>query len=76
MSASRSRATAESIFIPRFMVAARHQCKYQGLLRQYFPKGSDFSRLTVEAVNQVASRINLRPRKRVDWKTPYEVYIG
>lgn len=45
-----------------------------GLLRQYFPKGSDFSKLTVEAVNQVAALINLRPRKRLGWKTPYEVY--
>ena len=47
-----------------------------GLLRQYFPKGSDFSKLTVAAVNQVAARINLRPRKRLGWKTPYEVYSG
>lgn len=47
-----------------------------GLLRQYFAKGSDFSKMTVEAVNQVAARINLRPRKRLGWKTPYEVYAG
>ena len=47
-----------------------------GLLRQYFPKGSDFSKLTVEAVSQAAARINLRPRKRLGWKTPYEVYAG
>lgn len=47
-----------------------------GLLRQYFPKGSDFSTLTVEAVNRVVAKINLRPRKRLGWKTPYEVYAG
>jgi IS30 family transposase len=47
-----------------------------GLLRQYFPKGGDFSKLTVKGVNQVAARINLRPRKRLGWKTPYEVYAG
>lgn len=47
-----------------------------GLLRQYFPKGSDFSKLTVEAVNRVVAKINLRPRKRLGWKTPYEVYAG
>lgn len=47
-----------------------------GLLRQYFPKGSDFSKLTVEAVNRVVAQINLRPRKRLGWKTPYEVYSG
>ncbi|MCH3719376.1 IS30 family transposase, partial [Campylobacter lari] len=45
-----------------------------GLLRQYFPKGSDFSKLTVEAVNRTVARINLRPRKRLGWKTPYEVH--
>lgn len=47
-----------------------------GLLRQYFPKGSDFSKLNVEAVNRVVAQINLRPRKRLGWKTPYEVYAG
>ena len=47
-----------------------------GLLRQYFTKGGDFSKLTVEAVSQVVTRNNLRPRKRLGWKTPYEVYAG
>jgi IS30 family transposase len=47
-----------------------------GLLRQYFPKGSDFSKLRVEAVNRVVVKINLRPRKRLGWKIPYEVYAG
>ena len=47
-----------------------------GLLRQYFPKGGDFSKLTVEAVSRVVTKINLRPRKRLGWKTPYEVYAG
>jgi IS30 family transposase len=47
-----------------------------GLLRQYFPKGSNFSKLTVEAVNQAVMKINLRPRKRLGWKTPYEVQTG
>jgi IS30 family transposase len=47
-----------------------------GLLRQYFPNGCDFSKLTVKGVNQVATRINLRPRKRLGWKTPYEVNAG
>ena len=34
------------------------------------------SKLTVAAVNRVVARINLRPRKRLGWKTPYEVYAG
>ena len=38
--------------------------------------GSDFSKLTVAAVNRVVAQINLRPRKRLGWKTPYEVYAG
>lgn len=44
-----------------------------GLLRQYFSSGSDFSKLTVAAVNRVVAQINLRPRKRLDWKTPYSL---
>ncbi|MQT78433.1 IS30 family transposase, partial [Pseudomonas helleri] len=36
----------------------------------------DFSKLTVEAVNRTVARINLRPRKRLGWKTPYEVHTG
>jgi IS30 family transposase len=47
-----------------------------GLLRQYFPKGSDFSKMTVAGVSKVVAKINLRPRKRLGWKTPYEVYAG
>lgn len=47
-----------------------------GLLRQYFPKGSDFSKLTTKTVSRVVAKINLRPRKRLGWKTPYEVYSG
>jgi len=47
-----------------------------GLLRQYFPKGGDFSKLDVEGVNLAVARINLRPRKRLGWRTPYEVYAG
>ena len=47
-----------------------------GLLRQYFPKGADFSTMTVESVSKVAAQINLRPRKRLGWKTPYEVHTG
>lgn len=47
-----------------------------GLLRQYFPKRSDFSKLTIEQVNRVVAKINSRPRKRLGWKTPHEVYSG
>jgi len=43
-----------------------------GLLRQYFPKGTDLSRWTAEEINAVAHTLNTRPRKTLGWKTPAE----
>jgi IS30 family transposase len=43
-----------------------------GLLRQYFPKGTDLSRWTAEQINAVAHALNSRPRKTLGWKTPAE----
>ena len=43
-----------------------------GLLRQYFPKGTDLSRWTAEEINAVATALNERPRKTLGWKTPAE----
>jgi IS30 family transposase len=44
-----------------------------GLLRQYFPKGTDLSRWSAEDLEAVALAINNRPRKILGWKTPAEV---
>ena len=44
-----------------------------GLLRQYFPKGTDLSRWSLEDLLAVQSAINGRPRKVLGWKTPAEV---
>ena len=43
-----------------------------GLLRQYFPKGTDLSRWSAQEVQAVAHALNNRPRKTLGWKTPDE----
>lgn len=43
-----------------------------GLLRQYFPKGTDLSRWSLDDILAVQDAINSRPRKILGWKTPAE----
>ena len=45
-----------------------------GLLRQYFPKGTDLSRWTAEEIEAVAHTLNTRPRKTLGWRTPAEAF--
>ena len=45
-----------------------------GLLHQYFPKGTDLTRWTATDLRAVAAAINSRPRKVLRWRTPAEVY--
>ena len=45
-----------------------------GLLRQYFPKGTDLARWSYEEIQAVAQALNSRPRKILEWKTPAEAF--
>lgn len=45
-----------------------------GLLRQYFPKGTDLSRWSAQDLEAVALALNNRPRKVLGWRTPAEVF--
>jgi len=41
-----------------------------GLIRQYFPKKTDFSKITEKQIKEVETKLNNRPRKRLQYKTP------
>lgn len=43
-----------------------------GLLRQYFPKGTDFNKVSIEQIREVERRLNTRPRAVLNWRTPSE----
>jgi len=45
-----------------------------GLLRQYFPKGTDLSRWSAADLEAVAHALNTRPRKSLGWPTPAEAF--
>lgn len=45
-----------------------------GLVRQYFPKGSSFEQVTQQQVNEVTEKLNQRPRKRFGYQSPNEVF--
>ncbi len=45
-----------------------------GLIRQYFPKGTDFAKIPRKEIKRVQDLLNSRPRKVLHWLTPLEVF--
>ncbi|MDZ7735648.1 MAG: IS30 family transposase [Gammaproteobacteria bacterium] len=45
-----------------------------GLIRQYFPKGTDFNEVSAYQIRKVQDRLNGRPRKVLDAQTPFEAF--
>jgi len=45
-----------------------------GLIRQYFPKGTDFNQVSAYQIQKAQDRLNGRPRKVLNWKTPFEAF--
>lgn len=45
-----------------------------GLIRQYFPKNHDFTQITLQDVLKVENKLNQRPRKSLNYKTPEKVF--
>lgn len=47
-----------------------------GLIRQYFPKKTDFALVSDAEIEEVVNKLNNRPRKCLGWKTPNQVFFG
>ena len=47
-----------------------------GLIRQYLPKGQSMARLTQKQCDEIAHKLNTRPRKRYDYETPQKRLFG
>ncbi|MCB7464498.1 IS30 family transposase [Lactiplantibacillus argentoratensis] len=47
-----------------------------GLIREYFPKGTDLDQLTDQDIDKFVRDLNHRPRKVLGWKSPFEVFFG
>ena len=45
-----------------------------GLLREFYPKGTDLAKVSEQELNQILDLMNQRPRKCLGWKTPFESF--
>lgn len=48
---------------------------WNGLLRQYFPKRTDFDTVSQKEIDAAVRELNNRPRKRLNYLTPYQVFV-
>jgi len=48
---------------------------YNGLVRDFFPKGTDFANISIDEIRRVERNLNNRPRKRLGYLTPHEVFV-
>ncbi|WCE03479.1 IS30 family transposase [Pseudoxanthomonas sp. JBR18] len=79
---------AEGAFIERMLGAAMYMADphapwqrarnehLNGLLRQYFPRSRDFSAIEPDEIQRVENLLNNRPRKRLKYLTPAEVFFN
>ena len=65
-------AGAGALVIHGYIDRQTRDLDYNGLLRQYFPKGTDLSRHSRDDLDAVALALNTRPRKTLTWRTPAE----
>ncbi len=77
-----SYAALERVVPARFYFATPHHAwergtneNTNGLLRQYLPKRASMAHLTQYDCNRIANRLNRRPRKRLNYRTPEECYV-
>lgn len=79
---SAHRAISASLKMPVFFADARSPWQRgtventNGLLRQYFPRTMDFTKLSAQKLRAVQDRLNHRPRKRLGYRTPHEVLFN
>ena len=77
---ARHQEIAEKLKIPFYLYKPFHSWERganentNGLIRQYIPKGTDFSGITDEFVSWVENKLNNRPRKRLGYLTPNEKF--
>ncbi|WP_253356023.1 IS30 family transposase, partial [Neisseria perflava] len=78
----RHRKFAEALNAPTYFCRPYHSWEKglventNGLIRQYFPKQTDFRDVSDEEIRQVAEQLNHRPRKTLGYETPGSLFLG